>query len=92
MKELRSIAHAVAPQEKFVLKILPLERIDNEHCRPSSACSEELKLDLEPSSGDDYGQSFLDVALALCSAATKEELIEYMQRRSRYALWNFDNI
>lgn len=91
LEELRRLAYAVATQEKFVLQILPQERIDNDYCRPCSFRSEELRLDLEEDQEDDIEHPSSYVAERLEKMWNKSDLIDYMQSNNRYVLWNFKN-
>ncbi|KAI9716674.1 MAG: hypothetical protein M1812_005212 [Candelaria pacifica] len=92
LAELMKVAYAVATQEKFILQILPQERVDNDYCRPSSFRSEELKLDLEDEPDIHSEWPFSRIAKALLRMKNREALIEYMQAGSRYVLWNFKNV
>ncbi|KAI8713046.1 hypothetical protein NCS52_01247900 [Fusarium sp. LHS14.1] len=91
LEELRRLAYAVATEEKFVLQILPQERIDNHYCRPCSFRSEELRLDLQEGEEDNIEHPSSYVAERLRGIRNESELIDYMQSNNRYVLWNFKN-
>lgn len=89
MEDLRTIAFATVYYEHYVYSILPITRRTNEYCQlnTKSDCrlGQTCRLGISTAS---LGQ----VSSTIKAITTGRDLYNYMQGRSRYVLWNFQNI
>lgn len=90
--QLKRIAYAVVVWEDFVQEILPEERRDNRWSQSAADLSDDLSTDIE--SGDEGSEDdiFHVVRQRIRGMRSRKQLVNYMQEKSRYALWNFENV
>ena len=82
LAELKTIAFGIAVYEDIIGEILVAERRGNPYCRPNTAVSGVLGV---------YRGHWRLLAKELNGLASIQSLCLFMQKDSRYVLWNFQN-
>jgi hypothetical protein len=94
LSELQDIAYGTVYYEHLIVwYILPHEDRQHKYCRPNTERSSKLKHIVKKAASNE--DALWNIRRAIYSERTKKGLRDLMQgtsRRSRYALWNFNNI
>ncbi|KAI3324705.1 putative amidoligase enzyme-domain-containing protein [Xylariaceae sp. AK1471] len=95
--QLKNIAFGVILYEDLIMELLPQCRHSNNYCLKNTLRSRKLKNMKSSETGTSWGYPCAVWKYISNEIDDKEELRDFMQegldtRKSRYVLWNFDNI
>jgi Putative amidoligase enzyme len=94
LDELKKVAFATVFYEDYITSILPLVRRTNDYCKPNSKSTnrkgESCRLRTLLASGKTL-QSLQNVAVEIRTITSGRDLCQFMQK-TRYVLWNYQNI